>query len=461
MTECKSCKSEQVDFFFSSINLGCNKNLVDTQYLLWKLLSFQKYNKFYNIQYFTEALDESVEFVFLNTCWFLSTGRKETVSMIKELLEHNKKIYLVGCVPNYFKNIDNVSKEAKEFLELISHPNIFQLSWKDFDKISILQLSQGYDSRKFDWFSFPDSPRAYTNIDYKFEYIKIAEWCNNSCSFCIIPKIRGKQKSMKLEVILEEIRNLLKSGVEEIIILAQDTTRYWIDLYEKPYLFELLEEIEKIEGNFVYRLLYLYPDILTLKQLEKLKGFKKFLPYFDIPLQHISAPILKNMGRFYNTESIYKFLDFIYNNFPTRFVRTNLIVWFPWETKDDINQLIEFVEKSDIDNIAIFEYHDEKFAPSSKLDWKLSDEEVHNHFLQVKKIVDKKLDEKSQWRKWKEYIGYIMDIRGEWDNMNFVVRPILHAPEIDEYDILTLSQITGVCNENGELDIWEKIIYNI
>jgi ribosomal protein S12 methylthiotransferase len=119
---------------------------------------------------------------------------------------------------------------------------------------------------------------------------------------------------------------MITNGIEEIILIAQDTTRYGTDLYRKPILFELLQEIDKLKGNFRFRLLYLYPDILTLEHLKKLTKLKKFIPYFDIPLQHISAPLLKKMGRFYNEEAIYKFLDFIKEEFPTRFVRTNIII---------------------------------------------------------------------------------------------------------------------------------------
>ena len=133
---------------------------------------------------------------------------------------------------------------------------------------------------------------------------------------------------------------MINNGIEEIILIAQDTTRYGTDLYGKPMLFELLQEIDKLKGNFKFRLLYLYPDILTLDHLKKLTKLKKFIPYFDIPLQHISAPLLKKMGRFYNEEAVYQFLNFIKDNFPKKFVRTNIIIGFPGETDEDQQKLL-------------------------------------------------------------------------------------------------------------------------
>ncbi|HOQ78689.1 MAG TPA: radical SAM protein, partial [Candidatus Absconditabacterales bacterium] len=242
------------------------------------------------------------------------------------------------------------------------------LSRSDWNNISIENLIDGYDGEKLKESVLYSGVRAYTNAKYKFEYLKIAEGCNNKCTFCIIPKIRGKQKSLPIEEIVQEVQNMLNTGIEEIILIAQDTNKYGVDLYGKAMLFELLEELEKIEGDWMYRILYLYPDILTLKQLEKLKKFKKFIPYFDIPLQHISENILKNMGRFYDQKHIKNLLNFIEKNFETRFVRTNIIVGFPGETEENFQELCEFLEKTTFDNVAIFEYYDEVLADSSKLE---------------------------------------------------------------------------------------------
>ena len=235
---------------------------------------------------------------------------------IDKLLNAKKKIYLLGCALQYFENYNSLNKDFKKDTtnetvqrkKIIDNPDIHTISRTDWNNIWVEQILTWFDSKKF-W----ESPifnwvRAYTNLDYWFEYLKIAEWCNNHCTFCIIPKIRWKQKSLSIEDVLKQAQDLVNNWAKEIILLAQDTNRYGVDIYGKSMLFELLEELEKIDWDFMYRILYLYPDILTLKHLEKLKNLKKFIPYFDIPLQHINPEILKRMWRFYDKDHILKLL---------------------------------------------------------------------------------------------------------------------------------------------------------
>ena len=228
-----------------------------------------------------------------------------------------------------------------------------------------------------DSFQRPENARAYTNIDLGFEYLKIAEGCNNHCSFCIIPKIRGKQTFF-----------LQCMKIKELILIAQDSTRYGVDLYGKAQLFELLEAIDQIEADFHYRVLYLYPDLLTKKHLERLTKLEKFIPYFDLPLQHASPKILKAMGRFYNHDMTLELLEFIKQQFPERFIRTNFIIGFPGETEEDFQLLMEFIQQDWFENIALFEYHDEPLAASSQLPNKVDAQTIRKRFLAAKKLVD-------------------------------------------------------------------------
>ena len=239
-----------------------------------------------------------------------------------------------------------------------------------------------------DSFQRPENARAYTNIDLGFEYLKIAEGCNNHCSFCIIPKIRGKQTSLPIETLVEESKNLISAGAKELILIAQDSTRYGVDLYGKAQLFELLEAIDQIEADFHYRVLYLYPDLLTKKHLERLTKLEKFIPYFDLPLQHASPKILKAMGRFYNHDMTLELLEFIKQQFPERFIRTNFIIGFPGETEEDFQLLMDFIQQDWFENIALFEYHDEPLAASSQLPHKVDAQIIRKRFLAAKKLVD-------------------------------------------------------------------------
>lgn len=446
---------------FSFINLGCNKNLVDTQFLLWNIFSIAWNNPNYEVDYINDPYDDEVEYVFLNTCGFISSGREEMFEEIDKLLNAWKKIYLLGCALQYFET--NLSSTIEVLVEqeqrnrILKNQNIHILSRSDWNNISVEQIFNWYDSKKFWESPIFNGIRAYTNIDYWFEYLKIAEWCNNHCTFCIIPKIRWKQKSLPIEDVVKQAQELVNNGAKEIILLAQDTNRYWLDLYGKSMLFELLEELEKIDWDFIYRILYLYPDILTLKHLEKLKNLKKFIPYFDIPLQHINPEILKRMWRFYDKNHILKLLDFINKNFKEKFVRTNIIVWFPWETEKEFDELCDFLKWYHFDNVALFEYHDEPLAESSKLDNKVDGNEIHRRFEILKWIINNeewKIKNEKQNEVW-----YIMWFEWEEENPIIFVRPRLHAPEIDEYDRIKLKNIKWIFSDDENLDIWSKILY--
>lgn len=446
---------------FSFINLGCNKNLVDTQFLLWNIFSIAWNNPNYEIGYINDPYNNEVEYVFLNTCGFISSGREEMFEEIDKLLNAWKKIYLLGCALQYFEtnlsSTTEVQVEQEQRNRILKNKNIHILSRSDWNNISVEQIFNWYDSKKFWESPIFNGIRAYTDIDYWFEYLKIAEWCNNHCTFCIIPKIRWKQKSLPIENVVKQAQELVNNWVKEIILLAQDTNRYWLDLYGKSMLFELLEELEKIEWDFMYRILYLYPDILTLKHLEKLKNLKKFIPYFDIPLQHINPEILKRMWRFYDKNHILKLLDFIDKNFKEKFIRTNIIVWFPWETEKEFDELCEFLKWYHFDNVALFEYHDEPLAESSKLDNKVDENEIHRRFEILKWIINNE-EWKIEDKKWNG-VWFIMWF--EWDEKDptIIVRPWLHAPEIDEYDKIKLKNIKWIFSDVENLDIWSKILY--
>ena len=445
-------------FNFSFINLGCNKNLVDTQFLLWNIFYLSGNNPNYEINYSIDPYDQDVKYVFLNTCGFISSARYEMFETIELLLSKHKIIYLLWCGLYYFENLDTSQmdeKEKKIWKSILDNKNIHFLSRSDWNNISIENLIDWYDGEKLKESVLYSWIRAYTNAKYKFEYLKIAEWCNNKCTFCIIPKIRWKQKSLPIEEIVQEVQNMLNAGIEEIILIAQDTNRYWVDLYGKAMLFELLEELEKIEWDWMYRILYLYPDILTLRQLEKLKKFKKFIPYFDVPLQHISENILKNMWRFYDQKHIKNLLNFVEKNFETKFVRTNIIVWFPGETEENFQELCEFLEKTTFDNVAIFEYHDEVLADSSKLGNKVDESTIRKRFQKVKKILEAKdVSIKNDSNFW-----YVMWFKWSEKDPTIIVRPWLHAPEIDSYDEIKLGDILEIHWDDDWIDIGSKILY--
>ncbi|MDD2487236.1 MAG: MiaB/RimO family radical SAM methylthiotransferase [Candidatus Gracilibacteria bacterium] len=459
-------------FKFASINLGCNKNLVDLEFTIGEIL---KFSDRINIEYFEDPEDENVDHVIINTCGFLSTAREESEQTIKYFDDLGKKIIILGCyisvkndeflssLKNLYKIIPFVNYSAIEDLLFDSKnskislnkdniqdlkKNLKENKLKDYlEKIGGSQL----DKKAFIWKG--DETRAYINAPFGYEYLKIAEGCDNNCTFCIIPKIRGRQKSRPIVDIISEVNTMISYGIKEIEIIAQDTTRYGADIYDSPKLIELLEEIEKIGGDFKYRLLYMYPDNLSLATLEKLKSFKRFIPYFDIPFQHISEKILKRMGRYYNTSEIHNFLDYIKSNFEDYHLRTAFIIGFPGETDEDQNILLDFLEKYEFDSVALFQYHDEPLAPSFKLDGKIEDSVSAGRVNEADELIQKIYDKKQKNDKGKTFSGYVMD----FDSKKAIIRRELKAPEIDEYDEVKMNKII----KTEDFDIGSFVEYRV
>ncbi len=296
---------------------------------------------------------------------------------------------------------------------------------------------------------------------FGYEYLKVAEGCDNNCTFCIIPTIRGRQTSRSIESIVKEVDVMLSQGIQEIQIISQDTTRYGTDLYNEAKLIELLEQIDTTIDAYIiknnpknsptYRVYYLYPDILTLDHLSKLKELKHFLPYFDIPFQHASENILKLMGRHYDRDHIDSFIEYIRDNFAQSFIRTSFIIGFPGERDVDFQILLDFVIKYQFESVGIFEYHDEPLAASSKLPNKVKESIAKNRIREITPILNTVYDTKLKERKEKKQVGYIMDIK---DN-TMIIRPEMAAPEIDDYDEISFSAIIG------SLEIGSKVEYSL
>ncbi len=448
--------SSMQPFNFSLINLWCTKNLVDSQHFLGRILDMSLRSHDYQVNYFSDPFDPETNFVFVNTCGFISSGREEADCTVKMLMKAGKTVYLMGCAVQYYKRLKGSGIREQEL-------HIHYLSRRDMNTVGIKELMAWYDSKVYGDFEFTKAPRVYTNIEQKYEYLKIAEGCDNRCTFCIIPDIRGKQKSLPMENVLHEAKQMIANGIQEIILIAQDTTRYGNDLYGEPKLLELLKKLDKLKWDFTYRLLYLYPDIVTLNQIKELGKLEKFIPYFDIPLQHISSNILKKMGRFYDEAYIQIFIDQIKKSFPIRFIRTNLIIGFPGETEKDFEKLMTFIKEVHFDNVALFEYHDEPLAASSRLPDKVDDHTIRTRFTKIRQLVNKQLLEIEQARKGMQEIWYVTEIEAvkNWKIERLTVRPWLHCPEIDSYDEIPLSQIIAAIEDWIDVKIWQKILYNV
>lgn len=453
---------------FSVINLWCSKNLVDLEYVIWDILKIN--DKWYEINFFETPDYDEVEYVIINTCWFLSSSRDEAEGIMEDYDNIWKKLIIIGCyVPvkddDFLSSLKNL--EAVVPYEEIKNTTNILLWWKKLEKLkkwlSKLKTSQikkylktiGWDNIWDKAFIYgSESIRAFLWASKWYEYLKIAEWCNNKCAFCIIPNIRWKQRSRSIEDILLEVQIMIKSWIKEIEIISQDTTRYWVDLYNQAKLLELLEQIDKLEWDFKIRLFYMYPDILSLSHIDRLSKLKKLLPYFDFPFQHISPKILKRMGRFYDEKHIFKLLDYIKNKFDNPFFHTNFIVWFPWEDKEDFELLTNFASKYEFDSVSVFGYHDEPLADSSKLDLKVDSNTIKERLKKLKKILNDIYDKKDLNRVWTKQIWFIEEIN---ENLGYCkIRPEIKAPEIDDLDKINFEDLIWV----EFINIGDKVKYN-
>jgi len=463
---------------------------------LWKLLS-ENGDK---IEYYSEPYDSHVELVILNTCSFISSGREEMFQTVEKLLSKKKKVCIIGCGVQYFEKLlkrnmssfkkgggfnevedggflsiddkkspvatrqplsikghdSQLQQELERRDKMLQNENISYLSRNDLTLANLQNLTKR--SQTFKDFCRYSAPRLLTNYENRYEYLKIAEWCNNSCAFCIIPQIRWKLTSLPIKSVLAEAENLLKQWIEELIIVAQDTMRYGTDFSSKSQLLPLLHELDKLSYDFEYRILYLYPDILTLKQLEEFASLEKFIPYFDIPLQHISPKLLKSMGRFYDDKMIHTLLKWIRKLFPATFIRTNIIIWFPGETDEDMQLLQSFLNEDYFDNIALFEYHDEPLAKSSIFENKVPDDVIHSRFKTICTQVDKLLKAREGKRKWKNQIGFVESVREKKGQIFLSIRPEINCPEIDPVDEVNLENVIQ-CFDWDEIEIGSKVEY--
>lgn len=450
-------------FYFSVINLWCSKNLVDIEFLVWKIFSSPKENSI-DIKFFDTPEEKEVEYIIINTCWFLSSSREEAENILQEFDKKWKKIILMWCyieVKNdiFLSSLKNLfaiipQEDSKNLKNIFENPSLQILKDKLKEKNFLDHLKTFWwkwkEQKAFLWQG--SDQRAYFYADYSYEYLKISEWCDNNCTFCIIPQIRGKQTSRTIEDILLEVKNMLQLWIQEIQIIAQDTTRYGIDIYGEPKLVELLQQIDQIEWDFTYRLYYMYPDSLTKNHLIELSHLKKMIPYFDIPLQHIAPNVLKKMGRFYDEIHIYSLLDDIKKLFPKSFLHTNCIVWFPWETEWDFNKLKDFLIQYKFDSVSMFGYHDEPLATSSKLPQKIDDTIIQIRVAELREILENIYDKKYEARREKKHIWYIHEI--QWKKC--FIRSELFAPEIDDYDVVPLKNIL-----QWNIEIGEKVVYYI
>ena len=395
------------------VSLGCNKNLVDSEKMI---ALFKKHN------YEIVNNPEEAEIIVINTCGFIQSAKEEAISTILEMAEYknNNCKYLIatGCLVERYK--EELEKELPE-VDLYIKYKEYDEFW---DKIEYLINKKHSDNIDID-----NLQERVITTGETYAYLKIADGCSNCCTYCAIPKIRGPFKSRKIENILKEANMLVEKGYKEIIVTAQDTTKYGVDIYGKPMLDKLLEELCKIEEIKTIRFLYSYPETITDELIEVIKNNPKICNYLDIPIQHINDNVLKRMNRSTNGTSIRNLIKKLRLNIPDIILRTTVMVGFPGETEEEFNELYEFLKEAKFDKLGAFMYSKEEGTAAEKMPNQINGNTKKRRYNKIMKLQQKISKENLQKQIGKTHKVMIEGITT--DLKYYVGRSYMDAPEID------------------------------
>lgn len=344
------------------ISLGCAKNLVDTEAMLG-ILGHEGF------QIVSEP--QSADVLIVNTCAFIDSAKEESIQTILEMATYKQErcrlLIVCGCMAERYH--DEILTELPEVDAVVGTG--------DYHKIAEV-IARAFEGERVVLFghmndTLPEETRVLSTPSY-MAYLKIADGCDNRCTYCIIPKLRGRYRSRRMEDIIEEAERLAAGGVRELIVIAQDTSRYGIDLYGSYRLPELLRRLCAVSGVHWVRVLYLYPEVITDELIDVFCTEPKLVPYMDIPIQHSDSAVLKRMGRHLTHEQLTTLLTKLREKIPDLVLRTTLIAGFPGETEAQFNALLNFVKTMRFDRLGAFAYSQEEGTPAAQLPDQLPEE---------------------------------------------------------------------------------------
>ena len=412
------------------ISLGCSKNLIDTEVAIGM---FKKNN------YKIVNNPEEADILVINTCGFIESAKEEAINTILEMAEYKKKrckyLIAMGClVQRYYDDLIKLLPEVDLFIKIDEYNNLWD-KIEDLVKRDIVEKSKTKTSKKISEIEPLPMPKynefmeRIVTTGKNYAYLKIGEGCSNKCTYCAIPYIRGPFVSRKMNEILNEAKMLAKKGIKELIVIAQDTTKYGVDIYGESKLAELLEKLSKIDGIEWIRFLYSYPEGLTDELIKTVANNSKIAKYFDIPIQHISNSILKKMNRRTSKENITGIIEKIRKQIPDVTLRTSLIVGFPGETNENFEELLEFVKTTKFDKLGVFKYSKEEGTPAARLP-----EQIHgntkkaryNKIMAEQQKISKQVLENKVGKNYKVLVEDM-----SFDGKYFVGRTMQDVPEED------------------------------
>ena len=412
------------------VSLGCSKNLIDTEIAI---------GHFKSNKYEIENNPEKAEIIVINTCGFIESAKEEAINTILEMAEYKKKkckyLIVMGClVQRYYEELIKALPEVDLFIKIDEYDKM----WEKIEKLikeDSVEISTTNTCKKITEINplpMPTRNEFFERIvttGTNFAYLKIGEGCSNKCTYCAIPYIRGPFVSRPQEEIVEEAKILADKGIKEIIIIAQDTTKYGIDIYGEPKLAELLKKISEIPEIRWIRFLYSYPEGITDELIQTVKNNEKICKYFDIPIQHISDSILKKMNRRTNKKQIESLIEKLRKEIPNVTLRTSLIVGFPGENQKDFDELCEFVRMAKFDKLGAFMYSKEEGTPAAKLPEQIHGNTKKSRYNKIMEIQQKISNENLKNKIGQKFEVLIEDI--SFDGKYLIGRTKQDVPDID------------------------------
>ena len=368
------------------ISLGCSKNLVDSEKMMGMLTANG---------HTLVAHPSMADAIVINTCGFITSAKEEAISTIFEMAAYKqanlKKLIVVGCLAQRYKEqLEEEIPEIDAVVRISDYGSLHEVLARELNDAGSVTFAQ--------------AKRQLTSKPWT-AYLKIAEGCSNHCAYCAIPLIRGDNVSVPMEKLVSEAKELAKRGVKELVLNAQDTTKYGVDLYGRRSLLPLLQQLHAIEGFHWIRILYMYPDEIDDELIEGMAGLPKVLPYFDIPMQHADRQMLERMNRRGTKEDVLKLVEKIRSTFADPTLRTTFIVGFPGENRETMDELLQFVREVRWYRMGAFTYSPEEDTPGSLMK-PVCEESLKQQYLDELM----KLQEQIAWENQQKKLGKVIEV---------------------------------------------------
>lgn len=415
-----------MNIFF--VSLGCDKNLVDSEYMLGMIR---------DAGYHIVDDETTADIIVINTCCFINDAKEESINTILEMAEYKKSgrakaLIVTGCLAQRYKEeIEQEIPEVDAILGTNSYDNIVEAVNK------VMEGKHYANLNTLEGLPTLNTKRCVTTGGH-YAYLKIAEGCNKRCTYCIIPYIRGNYRSVPMEELVAAAKELAADGVKELILVAQETTLYGIDLYGEKSLHKLLDELNQIPGLYWIRILYCYPEEIDDAFIESIKRNNKVCHYLDLPIQHANSDMLKRMGRKTNKEDLIRIITKLRKEIPDIALRTTLISGFPGETEEQHEELMEFVNEMEFDRLGVFTYSPEEGTKAAAMEDQVDEDLKQIWRDEVMELQEEIIFDKNESMAGQELYAFI---EGKVADENaYVGRTFRDAPEVDGYIFIHTSK---------------------